>query len=90
MPVFRIYVEKKPEFAVEADAVRHDLKASLGLPIEGVRFFNRYDVEGIDSETFKTASRTIFSEPAVDVTSSELPALGEKDRKSVVEGKSVA
>ncbi len=85
MPVFRIYVEKKPEFAVEADAVRHDLKASLGLPIEGVRFFNRYDVEGIDSETFKTASRTIFSEPAVDVTSSELPALGENQRLLAVE-----
>ncbi|MBQ4050136.1 MAG: phosphoribosylformylglycinamidine synthase, partial [Oscillospiraceae bacterium] len=76
MSVFRIYVEKKPAFAVEANGVRHDIKASLGLPVTGVRLFNRYDVEGIDEATFETASRTIFSEPAVDVTSAELPELG--------------
>ena len=79
MSVFRIYVEKKPAFAVEANATRHDLKASLGIPLTGLRLFNRYDVEGIDQQTFETASRTIFSEPAVDITSLELPAL-EKDQ----------
>ncbi|MDD6032567.1 MAG: phosphoribosylformylglycinamidine synthase [Oscillospiraceae bacterium] len=85
MSVFRIYVEKKPPFAVEANAVRHDIKVSLGLPITGVRLFNRYDVEGIDEATFETASRTIFSEPAVDVTSPELPALSENQRLLAVE-----
>ena len=51
MVVFRIYVEKKPEFAVEAGGVRHDI-STLGIDVEGVRLFNRYDVEGIDEATF--------------------------------------
>ena len=73
MAVFRIYVEKKPAFAVEADSTRSDIRASLGIHLAGLRLFNRYDVEGIDEETFAMASKTIFSEPAVDVTFSELP-----------------
>ena len=73
MAVFRIYVEKKPAFAVEADSTRSDLRASLGIRLEGLRLLNRYDVEGIDRDAFETASRTIFSEPAVDVTYPELP-----------------
>ena len=73
MSVFRIYVEKKPAFAVEAKATLRDIKNSLGIALDGLRLFNRYDVEGIDEETFATAQSTIFSEPAVDVTSEELP-----------------
>ena len=84
MAVFRIYVEKKPEFAVEADGVRHDI-STLGIKVKSVRLFNRYDVEGIDPETFETASRTIFSEPAVDVTCSELPQLQPGQRLLAVE-----
>ncbi len=74
MAVFRIYVEKKPAFAVEADSTRSDIRASLGIHLAGLRLFNRYDVEGIDEDTFAMASKTIFSEPAVDVTFSKLPA----------------
>ena len=84
MAVFRIYVEKKPAFAVEADGVRRDIE-TLGIQVEGVRLFNRYDVEGIDEATFETASRTIFSEPAVDLTSPELPALAADERLLAVE-----
>ena len=84
MAVFRIYVEKKPEFAVEADGVRHDI-STLGIKVKSVRLFNRYDVEGIDEATFDTASRTIFSEPAVDVTFSDLPALCPGQRLLAVE-----
>ena len=84
MAVFRIYVEKKPAFAVEADGVRRDIE-TLGIQVEEVRLFNRYDVEGIDEATFETASRTIFSEPAVDLTSPELPALAADERLLAVE-----
>ena len=31
MSVFRIYVEKKPEFAVEAASLLSDIKSALGL-----------------------------------------------------------
>jgi len=81
MPVFRIYVEKKDAFAVEAKSVCNDLKSSLHLDgLKNVRVFNRYDVEGITEEVFRTASVTIFSEPAVDVIFSELPTLTEGQR----------
>ena len=44
MPVFRIYVEKKPEFAVEAKSCLNDLKTALRVEgVESVRILNRYD-----------------------------------------------
>ena len=76
MSVFRIYVEKKPAFAVEAKSVLHDLTSSLQIKgLSDVRVINRYDVEGIGEDVFRMAASTVFSEPAVDVTFSELPAL---------------
>ncbi len=85
MSVYRIYVEKKPAFAVEADSTRRDIKASLGISLTGLRLFNRYDVEGIDEATFDMASKTIFSEPPVDVISLELPELTENQHLLAVE-----
>ena len=83
MSVYRIYVEKKPEFAVEAAGVLSDLRTVLMLDcVKGVRILNRYDVEGIDRADFDAARGTIFSEPQVDVTYDELPpaAPGEEAR----------
>ena len=43
MSVYRIYVEKKPEFAVEAAGVLSDLQTVLMLDcVTGVRVVNRY------------------------------------------------
>ena len=43
--IYRIYVEKKPEFAVEAAGVLSDLQTVLMLDcVTGVRVVNRYDV----------------------------------------------
>ena len=85
MSVYRIYVEKKPAFAAQAGAIRSDIKASLGISLSALRLFNRYDVEGIDAKTFETASRTIFSEPPVDRTFTQLPPLAENQRLLAVE-----
>ncbi len=85
MSVFRIYVEKKPAFAVEAKATLQDIRDSLGIALDGLRLFNRYDVEGIDEKTFLTAQKTIFSEPAVDLTCEELPTLSKNERILAVE-----
>lgn len=76
MSVYRIYVEKKPEFAVEAAGVLADLRTSLMLScVSSVRIVNRYDVEGSSEQDLAAARNTIFSEPQVDVTYDELPAL---------------
>ena len=86
MPVYRIYVEKKPPYAVEARAVASDLKTSLRLDkLEDVRILNRYDAQGISEADFALATPTVFSEPAVDVTSDALPALSPKERCFAVE-----
>ena len=45
MPVFRIYVEKKPEFAVEAQSVMSDVKTALRLDLTNLRILNRYDAD---------------------------------------------
>ncbi len=75
--VYRVYVEKRNGLTLEADALSADLRELLGIKsLRGVRILNRYDVEGIDEELFKTAVRTVFSEPQLDVTCSELEADG--------------
>ncbi len=75
--VRRIYVEKKEPFAVKAKELNEELRNYLGVKIDGVRMFIRYDVENISEEVFETACRTVFSEPPVDnlyQESIEIPA----------------
>jgi phosphoribosylformylglycinamidine synthase len=74
MSVFRVYVEKKDEFAVEAAHVLNDIRTALAIDsVTKVRLLNRYDVEGLSKDVFDQATVTILSEPAVDVTYAELP-----------------
>ncbi len=73
MAVFRVYVEKKPEFAVKASHLKDDLLAALALSIDRVRIINRYDVEGTTKEKFQAAIPHIFSEPPVDKIYTKLP-----------------
>ena len=85
MSVFRIYVEKKPEFAVEAQSVLNDVQTALRLSISGIRILNRYDADNLSQEDFEAAVNTVFSEPAVDVTYTELPKLSGSERVFAVE-----
>ncbi|MDD4084074.1 MAG: phosphoribosylformylglycinamidine synthase [Acidaminococcaceae bacterium] len=63
----RLFVEKKPEFAIEQRELLADLRENLGLTgIKDVRILNRYDVLGLTAEEFEEASRLVFSEPPVD------------------------
>ncbi len=81
MSVYRIYVEKKPQFAVEGKAVLSDLKTALQIKgIKDVRIVNRYDAEGITKENFEKATPTVFSEPPVDDVYYSLPEI-EADEK---------
>ena len=85
MSVFRIYVEKKPEFAVEAQSVLNDVQTALRLSISGIRILNRYDADNLSQEDFEAAVNTVFSEPAVDVTYTELPKISGSERVFAVE-----
>ena len=74
--VYRIYVEKRKEYAVEADEILNNLKTQLKLnDLESLKVVNRYDVQGVSEEVLNQGIPTILSEPMVDdVTLEDYPA----------------
>ncbi len=65
--VRRVYVEKKPAYAVQAKELKHEVSSYLGIQtVTGVRVLIRYDVENISDDVFEKACRTVFAEPPVD------------------------
>lgn len=67
MSVRRIFVEKKPAYAVKAGELREELESYLGISnVKNVRVLIRYDIENLSEETYQKALVTIFSEPPVD------------------------
>lgn len=51
--VRRVYVEKKPDFAVQAKELNMKFPSYLGIKdVTGVRVLIRYDVENISDEAF--------------------------------------
>ena len=65
--VRRIYVEKRPEFAIQAKELQSEIRSYLGMKtVTGVRVLTRYDMENISEETYQKALMTVFSEPPVD------------------------
>ena len=86
MSVYRVYVEKKTPFAVEAQGVLADIRSSLGIhTAESVRILNRYDVEDISGEDFELAKKTILSEPQVDNVYDALPAFAQNEKVFAVQ-----
>ncbi|MBR1591913.1 MAG: phosphoribosylformylglycinamidine synthase [Ruminococcus sp.] len=85
MSVFRIYAEKKKEFAVEAQSVLSDIRTALRLNVTNVRIFNRYDADKLTEENFEAAINTVFSEPAVDLVYREMPQPSYGERVFAVE-----
>ncbi len=84
--VRRVYVEKKPDFAVQAKDLKHEIHSYLGISeVTGVRVLIRYDVEHISEDVFEKACRTVFSEPPVDTLYRESFKTGPSDRVFSVE-----
>ena len=72
--VRRIYVEKKEGLRQEAAGLLSELRSLLGVTaLTGLRILNRYDVEGLEDESFRRAVQTVFSEPQVDSAADSLP-----------------
>ena len=84
--VRRVYVEKKPAYAVQAKELKHEIRSYLGIDnMTGVRVLIRYDVENISDEVFEAACKTVFSEPPVDQLYRENFEMGSDDRTFSVE-----
>ena len=75
MSVRRIYVEKRPEYAVEARQLLWEIRHILLMKqVTGLRLLNRYDVEGVDEELWRRCLPIVFFEPQLDRTFDTLPA----------------
>lgn len=86
MSVKRIYVEKKPEFAVRAGELKSEVRKYLGVKgLESVRVLIRYDIENVADETYNKALGTVFSEPPVDTLYEETFPKNDSDRVFSVE-----
>ena len=72
--VYRVYVEKKKEFAHEAVGLKKELELAGVRGIKSLRVINRYDIENVSKELFDYAVNTVFSEPQVDDAFFELNA----------------
>ncbi len=84
--VRRIYVQKKPGFDVEVKGIQEDLKENLQIKgLEQVVILNRYDVSGVDEESYNKAKTTVFSEPQVDDYFDETYTFDQNDKVFAVE-----
>ena len=86
MSVRRIFVEKRPEFAVKAKELRDEIESYLGIrTVTGVRVLIRYDIENVSEAAYREALSTIFSEPPMDDVYEESFETGEGDTVFTVE-----
>ncbi len=70
---YRVYVEKREEFSVEAKSLFKDFKGNLQINnLTKVRLFNIYDVFNITKEDLEKAKLSIFAEPVTDVVTEEV------------------
>ena len=78
--VYRVYVEKRKEYKVEALEILHNIKAQLKIEVlEDLSIVNRYDVQNVEEDVLKQGISIILSEPMVDdVMLEEYPSEGKK------------
>ena len=72
MQADRIFVEKKEGYRVEAESLRRELNANLGLDIKSLRLLNVYDLFGFSPELLREASMKVFGEQPTDDVMSEV------------------
>ena len=78
MKNYRIFVEKKPRFQVEADTLRKELNNNLGLQLASLRLLNVYDLFGFSEELLEKSRYAVFGEIVTDTVSDECPLEGKK------------
>ena len=78
MQSYRIFVEKKPQFRVEAESLKEDLNSNLGLGIKDLRLISVYDLFGFNPELKDVSSYKVFGEPATDLVTENLDLDGKK------------
>ncbi len=78
MESYRIYVEKKPEFRVEAQSLQEELNGNLGLSLRELRLLNVYDLFGFTPELLEKSRYGVFGEVVTDVVTDACDLTGKK------------
>ena len=76
MKNYRIYVEKYPEFGVEARSLQNELNTNLGLNLKGLRLLSVYDLFGFSEELLDKCRYGVFGEVVTDSVSDECDTKG--------------
>ena len=75
---YRIYVEKRPAFQVEARSLKNELNENLQLHLQSLRYINVYDLFGFTPELLEQCRYSVFGETVTDTVSDECNLTGKK------------
>lgn len=73
---YRIFVEKYPEFQVEAASLKAELNENLQLDLQSLRLLNVYDLFGFTPELLEKSRYSVFGEIVTDKVSDECDMTG--------------
>lgn len=73
---YRIFVEKYPEFQVEAASLKAELNENLQLDLQSLRLLNVYDLFGFTPELLEKSRYSVFGEIVTDKVSDECDLTG--------------
>ena len=69
---YRIYVEKKPRFQVEAKSLLNEFNLNLNLNLKNLRYVNVYDLSGFSKDLLEKTKYSVFGEIVTDNVSEEI------------------
>ena len=78
MSNFRIFVEKRPAFQVEAKSLMNELNLNLQLNLQSLRYINVYDLFGFTPELLEQCRYSVFGETVTDTVSDDCDLTGKK------------
>ena len=81
MSNFRIFVEKRPAFQVEAKSLKNELNENLQLCLQSLRYINVYDLFGFTPELLEQCRYSVFGETVTDTVEIGDEAMGLSGKK---------
>ena len=78
MKNYRIFVEKHPEFQVEAKSLLAELNENLSLNLKSLRLLNVYDLFGFTQELLEKCRYSVFGEIVTDSVIDSIDLEGKK------------
>ena len=75
---YRIFVEKRPAFQVEARSLKNELNENLQLNLQSLRYINVYDLFGFTPELLEQCRYSVFGETVTDTVTDDCDLTGAK------------